>query len=125
MPQPTTNSWPLKMKEPPSADGHIGAVVAGAGAAEDEVGADKLADAEVISELPLGLDDDGVPAIEAAVLVSVDDIWSEESGKMEASAELVGELESAVVEVGKTIGGTGINVVLLTKVEVLVLEDEI
>lgn len=52
MPQPTTNSWPLKIKELPSADGHMGAVVAGAGAAEDAMVADKLGDAGIDALVP-------------------------------------------------------------------------
>lgn len=55
MPQPTTKSWPFEVKVLPSADGHIGAAVAGAGAAEDETVADKLADAGIVNELPLML----------------------------------------------------------------------
>ena len=48
MPQPTTNSWPFEMKEFPSADGHVGGEVAGAGAAEDETVAGKLEDAGML-----------------------------------------------------------------------------
>lgn len=56
MPQPTTNSWPFKMKVTPSADGHTGAAVAGAGAAEDEA---------VVKEIPLdGLEVSGTAAPE-------------------------------------------------------------
>lgn len=69
MPQPTTNVWPLEMKEFPSADGHTGAAVAGAGAAEDEPVEDELAGAGVVDELPLELDKDGVPLIEPEILV--------------------------------------------------------
>ena len=45
MPQPTTNIWPFIVKEPPSADGHTGGVVAGVGAVEEDSVGDKLADA--------------------------------------------------------------------------------
>ena len=47
-PQPTTNSRPFIMKELPSADGHMGGEVAGAGPAEDETVAGKLADARTL-----------------------------------------------------------------------------
>ena len=49
MPQPTINSWPFAVKELPSADGHMGAAVAGAGAAEVETVAGKLADAGTVN----------------------------------------------------------------------------
>lgn len=79
MPQPTTNSWPFKIKVFPSADGHTGAAVAGAGAAEDETvvkempldglevcgttapGDTEAVDAGVLSEVTLELDNDEVP----------------------------------------------------------------
>ena len=45
MPQPTTNTWPFEVKEPPSADGHTGGVVAGVGAWEGDIVGNKLPDA--------------------------------------------------------------------------------
>lgn len=67
MPQPTTNSSPFRRKVLPSADGHTGGEVAGAGAAEDETVADKLADAGTL--------DNGVTnKLPLEVLVSEDEI---------------------------------------------------
>lgn len=48
MPQPTTNSRPFRMNVLPSADGHMGGEVAGAGPAEDETVAGKLTDARTL-----------------------------------------------------------------------------
>ena len=47
MPQPTTNSCPFAVKVNPSAEGHMGAEVAGAGTPNDETVAGKPADAGV------------------------------------------------------------------------------
>ena len=124
MPQPTTNSWPFEMKELPSADGHIGAAVEGACVAEDGMVADKPADAglrgaeadglevlgittlediEVVdsgalSGPPLELDNGDAPPVEAGMLVEG------ESDEIEASAELVVELESVAEELGISAG---------------------
>ena len=46
MPQPTTNSCPFAVKVIPSAEGHIGAEVAGAGTPDDATVAGKPADTE-------------------------------------------------------------------------------
>lgn len=55
MPQPTTNTWPFEVKEPPSADGHTGGVVAGVGAWEGDIVGTKLPDAGTLEKGAPGL----------------------------------------------------------------------